>query len=77
MSTHPGDADILEAGPRKRGNGKEDTEGREALGATRGEKTPKGRKPKDGTGMKQGRAAGAEESVEGVRKPEDAAKLGR
>jgi hypothetical protein len=53
-------------------NGKEDTESREALGATRGEKPPKGWKPKDGTGMKQGRAA-----VEEVRNLEDAAELGR
>jgi len=65
------------AGPRERVNDKEDTGSREALGATDGEKPPKGRKPMDGTGMKQGRKAAAEESVEGVRNPEGAAEPGR
>lgn len=62
---------------RKRGDGTEDTEGREARGATGGEKPSKGRKPMDGTGTKQGREAAAEKSVEGVRNSEDAAKSGR
>jgi len=62
---------------RERGDGKEDTEGREARGATGGEKPPKARKPMDGTGTKQGREADAEGSVEGVRNSEDAAEPGR
>lgn len=39
--------------------------------------TSEGWKPKDGTGTKQGRTAEVEESVEGLRKPEDEAELGR
>jgi hypothetical protein len=62
---------------RKRDDDTEDTEGREARGATGGEKPPKGWKPMDGTGTKQGREAVAEESVEGARNAEDAAEPGR
>ena len=62
---------------RKQGNGTEDTKGREALGLRAGRNLRRKRKPMDGTGMKQGRKAAAERSVEGVRNPEDEAESGR
>lgn len=45
-TTRPADADILEAGPRKRWNGTEDTEDREVDRATVGEKPPKDGSPR-------------------------------
>lgn len=63
--------------PRKRGNDKEDTGGREAAGATTGEKPSKGGSPRTVPARNKAGRQIAEESVEGVRNPEDAAKLGR
>ena len=63
---------------RKVDDDKEDTDGpRGPRGYGRGETSEGKAKPMDGTGTKQGRKADAEQSAEGARNSEGAAKPGR